>query len=180
MKRLVQVAICLGALASVCHAEPRWCSMSEKDPSNNFDYPPIARVARVSGHVMMRMIYQPNEKVVRFEPISGPRLLSSSLQGQLSDWIVKTEATGTELCQTLVIADFFLIDTNDSPQTGPKVVLEPSILRLSVAGQPPLLDVVISDPSPLRGWKLVRFEIGLKLRKVFGKLFSASHSTSAG
>jgi hypothetical protein len=180
MKRFVQLAICLAALASVCHAEPRWCSISEKDPSNKFTYPPIARAARVWGHVMMRMIYAPNGKVVRFEPISGPRLLSSSLQGQLNDWIVRTDAVGPELCQTPVIADFYLSDAGESSQNEPKVVLEPSIVRLTATTQPLVLDVVISDPAPLKGWKLVRFEIRSKLRHAFGKLFGISHSPSAG
>jgi hypothetical protein len=180
MKRLVQIAICLGALASACHAEPRWCSISEVDPSNKFSYPPIARVARVWGTVTMRMLYEPNGKVVRIEPISGPRLLSESLRGQLNDWIVKTDAAGSELCQTLVIAEFYLSDASDSSLSEPKIVLEPSILRLSATVQPLLLDVVISDPAPLKGWKLVRFEIRSKLRHVFGKLFGTSHSPSAG
>jgi hypothetical protein len=124
---------------------------------------------------MMRMIYVPNGKVVRFEPISGPRLLSSTLQGQLNDWIMRTDAAGPELCQTLVIADFYLGDTGGSSQNEPKVVLEPSILRLSATAQPLLLDVVISDPAPLQGWKLLRF----RAKHLFGKLFGTTQPLSA-
>lgn len=170
MRRLVLLLIGLGALASICHAEPRWCSISGKDPSNEFFYPPIARAARVWGLVMMRMIYAPNGKVVRFEPISGPRLLSDSLRGQLSDWTVKTDVRGDELCETLVIAKFTLHDPPGTKLEGPKFTVEPSIVRLSVDTVPdPPLDTVISDPAPLSGIRLFRAEVEWKLKSLFGR-----------
>jgi hypothetical protein len=168
LRRLVLFVTCLVALASVCHAEPRWCSISGKDPSNKFFYPPIARAARVWGLVMMRMIYAPNGKVIRFEPISGPPLLSATLRGQLGDWIVKTDATGEELCETLVIARFTLHDPPGTKLEGPKFTLEPSIALLSVDTEPiPSLDTVVSDPAPLHGTTLFRAEVKWKLRRLF-------------
>jgi hypothetical protein len=170
MKLLVHVAICLGALTCLCHAEPRWCSISQKDPSNKFAYPPIARAARVTGHVMMRMIYAPNGKVVRFEPISGPALLSNSLRGQLSDWTVKTDARGDELCETLVIAEFIIHAVPGAKLEETKFTLEPSIMRLSADTEPnPPLDIVISDPAFPRGFRLFRLEVEWKLEKLFGR-----------
>src|SRR5580693_9283481 len=103
------------AIAAVCHAEPRWCSVTSQDPSNKLVYPPIARAARVEGVVLSHLIYAPNGKVQRVEPISGPPLLSDSLIRQMANWTVKTDATGEELCETLVIAKFTLLEGDRRP-----------------------------------------------------------------
>jgi hypothetical protein len=71
-------------------------------------------------------------------------------------------------------------DTNDSSQSESEIVLEPSFVKLTAKTQPLLLDVVVSDPAPLKGWTLLRLEIGSKLRRVLGKLFGTSKSPSAG
>jgi hypothetical protein len=172
MKRLVQITICLGVLASACHAEPRWCSISEVDPSNKFSYPPIARVARVWGHVMMRMMYAPNGKVVRFEPISGPAMLSASMQSQLRDWTVKTEATGDELCMTLVIADFHLNDSADQTQTSPTIVMKPSILKMSVE----TYTICLCDPGGTTSisWKDPFRHLAFAIKRGVSKLIGRS------
>jgi len=96
------------------------------------------------------MIYVPNGKVVRVEPIFGPRLLSDNLARQLMDWNVKTDAAGDQLCVTLVIAKFTMLDTNQNPPEEPALAAEPSILRLHVETSPLVLDTVVSDPAPLR------------------------------
>jgi len=171
MRRLIQIAVCLGALASVCQAEPRWCSTSGRDPSNKFFYPPIPRAARVWGTVIMRMLYEPNGKVVRFEPISGPAILSTSLQAQMSDWIMKTDASGDELCETLVIADFHLDDSVDHSESVSKIVMGPSILRMSVETQ----WICLCDPGGTASisWKdpfrHVTFLIKRGVSKLFGR-----------
>jgi hypothetical protein len=122
---------------------------------------------------MMRMIYAPNGKVVRFEPISGPRLLSDPLRGQLSDWTVKTDARGDELYETLVIAEFRIHQSYDFvPAIRPQPNLA-GILRLSVEVESVPIDVVISDPAPLRGFKAICLETKWKLKKAFDKIFGA-------
>lgn len=171
MKRLVQIAICFGVLASACHAEPRWCSITEKNSTNKFAYPTIARLARVRGTVTMRMVYEPTGKVVRVEAISGPPLLSSGLGAQLMEWTVKTGSVGDAMCQTLVVAEFKLYDQPGPKLEGPKFSLEPSGLRLSVDAEPVPVDTVICDPVPLRGWKLVLFQIRSNVRRAFGMSF---------
>ena len=168
MRKSAAVVLALGALVATCRAEPRWCSVAGNDPSNKLVYPPIAKAARVSGVVLAHMIYAPNGKVQQVEPISGPPLLSDSVTRQLANWTVKTDAPGDELCETLVIASFTLIESSRKPPEEPSISLEPSIIRLSVATEPLTLDVVISDPEPLRGWKLFRARLKWELRKIFG------------
>jgi hypothetical protein len=119
------------------------------------------------------MTYIPNGKVLKVEAISGPRLLSSALGGQLMEWTLKTDAIGTDLCQTLVNAEFSL---DDSHYLRPPVLPQPpppSILRLSVEAEtdPIVYNVVTSDPAPLRGFKAFCLETKWKLERAFGKVF---------
>ncbi len=172
MRRALPVSLILIAVACGGRAEPRWCSLSGRDPSNKFFYPPIARAARVSGVVLSHLIYTPNGNVQRVEPISGPRLLSDSLAGQLMDWTVKTDAVGTELCQTLVIAEFRIVDeNNDSTSVETKPKAGTAILWLSVKVEHPvLIDTVIIDPAPLKGFRLFRSEVKWRFSRAVGWL----------
>jgi MoxR-like ATPase len=117
------------------------------------------------------MIYAPNGKVVRVEPISGPRLLSSSLAQQMMDWIVRTDASGDELCQTLVIAKFTMRDSGQAATEEPRQVAEPSILRLFAETAPLPLDVEIEDPAPLRGFGMFRSEVNWRVKRIVHKIF---------
>lgn len=173
VRTVYAVVFGLAAFAVQCCAEPRWCSTQGIDPSNKFFYPPIARAARVSGVVISRMIYPPNGRVVEVVPVSGSSLLSSALTGQLMQWTVKTDSTGDELCQTLVIAEFKLVDSNSMPPVRLPQSEPPSILRLSAETEPIPIEVVNYDPAPLRGWKAVRVEIGYRLRRTFARMFGA-------
>jgi hypothetical protein len=131
-------------LASLlCHADPRWCAVSEKDPSNVLVYPPIARAARVQGVVVMRMIYSPNGKVVRTEPVFGPIMLSNSSASQVLGWTLRTAAAGEEQCVTELIVRFHFHDPDGSFQLFPPQPNTPGILRLSVEEEV----LVISDPG---------------------------------
>jgi hypothetical protein len=154
-------------------AEPRWCSVTGRGPTDNFIYPPIARAARVYGVVLGRLVFETNGNPVRFESISGPPMLSETLKGQLLAWNLKTDAKGDELCETLVIAVFKLksMGTQLSP---PSVQFEAgSVLRLVAETEPmPLFST--SDPAPLRGFKLFRAEVKWKLRRAMAAL-SGSH-----
>jgi hypothetical protein len=121
---------------------------------------------------MVRMIYVPNGKVVRLEPISGPQMLSASMQSQLSDWTVKTDAPGNELCMTLVIADFRLDDPNDRPHGAASIVMEPSILRMSVETQ----WVCLCDPGGTTSisWKDPFRHLAFAIKRGVLKLFGRS------
>ena len=118
------------ALAFTAEAEPRWCSVTGRGPNDKFIYPPIARVARVSGVVLGRLEFLTNGKVVDFNPGSGPRLLADSIKAQLSPWTLQTDATGGEGCQALVIAEFDEGDSGPQDSTA-KITYEPgSVLRI--------------------------------------------------
>ena len=142
MRTFTALAFCV-LLTLACSAEPRWCVVSSKDPSNTLLYPPIARAARVQGVVVLRMIYQPNGKVERTEPVFGPVLLAESVTKQLLNWTVKTEAIGEEQCVTLIIADFRIHDADGSSQLLPAPPTGPGILGMSVDTDA----LVISDPA---------------------------------
>jgi hypothetical protein len=168
--RLVLLLV-LGSSAYVCHAEPRWCSVVGGDPSNKLIYPPIAKAARVSGPVTSRMVYVPNGRVVRVEPIWGPRLLSQSVSNQLMNWTVMTDALGDELCETLVIADFRLNVPGELLPTEPLRSTPPSVLRLSVEGQV----LVISDPGAELTWSPFG-RLRYKLKRAIKSAFRSNNS----
>ena len=108
MRRLSIVLLCVAISALASAAEPRWCSVSSRDPSNTLVYAPIAAAAQVRGEARARIIYKPNGRVEKVESVSGAVMLSGSLAYQLPKWTVRSNASGDELCQTLVIATFTL------------------------------------------------------------------------
>ncbi len=132
MRQLALLVLGFGVIASPCQAEPRWCSVTGRGPNDVLVYPPIARAARVQGVVVSRIVYLPNGKVVRVESIFGPAMLSESVSKQLSNWIVRTDAIGDELCESLLIAEFQFDEPGvETPAAGPTRGA-PSILRMSV------------------------------------------------
>jgi hypothetical protein len=112
----------LSVLPWCCSAETRWCSILAKDGSAGKTgdsakvagykllYPPIARAARLRGVVISRIIYRPSGQVVGVETISGPPMLTYTVERQVKDWTIRTDATGTENCQSLLIAEFTMGD----------------------------------------------------------------------
>ena len=167
MHRIVVSGVLIACSLTVV-AEPRWCSVTGRGTQDKVSYPPIARYARVTGVVLGVVNYIPNGAVASFEPISGPRLLSDSLGGQLKGWTIKSDATGDLPCRSLVIATF-LMDDSEPAESSAKIKYEAgSVLRLSVDSlPPPPLDVSISDPEPLRGVKLLRAQMRWKLTRIF-------------
>lgn len=165
------VFVLFSAIAGLqCAAEPRWCSVTGRGPNDTLIYPPIARAARVSGVVVMRILYTPNGKVLSTEPVFGPVMLSSTLTSQLNHWILKTAATGDELCTTLVIADFRIRYPDEPLRPSPPQPNSSSILRLIVESEA----IVISDPEGQTTGNPFRiFEY--KLRRGVKRLF---HTTS--
>jgi hypothetical protein len=143
------VAVILAALPAY-GAEARWCSIAGRAPSDRFDYPPIARAARLGGVVLSIVVYTPNGKVLKVENISGPRLLSDFLQRQISGWTLKTNAQGSEDCQTLVIAHYRMHDGRFSSTEERREPERPSILQLYVDAEPFMLDTNVSDRVALR------------------------------
>lgn len=92
---------------------------------------------------MIRIIYKPNSKIARTEPVFGPTMLSSSMTSQLSSWTVKTDAVGDEQCMTPVIAEFRFHDQDEPNRTRPQEPSAPGVLRVSVEEEV----LVISDPA---------------------------------
>jgi hypothetical protein len=128
------------AASRYCSAETRWCSVTGKAQSDRLLYPPIARLANVTGVVISRAIYSPSGSVASLETLSGPRLLATSANQQMKSWTFQTDAKGTEPCQSLIVMSFVLGDT-DSLEPRENVPL--SIYRISVRAY----HIVLSDPA---------------------------------
>jgi hypothetical protein len=168
VRRNLSFLLCIGFLASVCHADARWCSIVGRGPSDTIIYPPIARVARVQGVILSRIYYLPSGQVKDVEVISGPVMLSNWISEQLKSWTIKTDATGDEVCVTLVIADFRLHSQSESMPERPITPDSPSILRLSIDGEiTPILyggGVVSTLSNPLSRFK---YAVKRKVSKIF-------------
>jgi len=130
LKKAALFAVGLFALATFCHAEPRWCTITGIANSENLAYPPIARVARVYGVVLERVTYLPKGVVQSFEYISGPKMLASGLEQQMNTWSIATSAAGDQPCVSLVIAEFNLDATSGESKLYPPDLSLPGILRL--------------------------------------------------
>lgn len=173
MRTLITAVFLMIGPLLVC-AEPRWCTVTGRAPNDTFFYPPIARAARVHGVVLGELVFETDGKAVRFEPISGPRLLSDTLMVPSSSSLNSAMTSVSQ--RSSPCASVLSVQT---PLPEPLVRPEPgSVLRLSIETEtePILLDVVISDPAPLRGFKLLRAEVKWKLKRAFRWLFN-SHST---
>jgi len=141
--KAICVAVLLGAISMVAHADARWCTMSSLGPGQNLIYPPIARAARVSGHVMERVIYSPGKGATSFEFISGPKMLSAALEEQMRGWTISTNAVGPDACMTLAVADFMLDENTGDSSANPIDISIPSILQLHVFTTP----ICLCDPA---------------------------------
>lgn len=166
MKGTFAIALVWILAGAMCHAEPRWCSITSLGPGQNLAYPPIAKVALVHGHVMERVIYSPGGGATSFEYISGPKMLSEGLEKQMRDWTIQTSATGDAPCVTLVVADFTLDDTAGQSTARPIDVSVSSMLHLRVSAAP----LIISDPFNLVKHPF-RYRVGYAIRNGFRKLF---------
>jgi len=131
--------------------EPRWCSVSSRDPSNTLAYAPIAAAAQVQGGVSAVIIYRPNGHVEEVESVSGPLMLSQPLATQLSKWTVRSNASGDELCQTLVIATFKVGKPTPQPTKFRRLRL--ALMRkkekIKFTTEPNTIRISISHPGPL-------------------------------
>jgi hypothetical protein len=155
LRRFALLALGLVAFASLCRAEPRWCTVAGIADGKNLLYPPIARAARVYGVVLERVIYLPNGAVQSFEYITGPKMLAGGLEQQMKAWRIVTSAQGDQACVSLVIADFSLDETSGELKLYPADLSVPSILRLKASA-----DIIclcdpggyVSKRSILRRW----------------------------
>lgn len=141
MKRLI-VLLSLGAVATLCPAQTRWCSSVGGSSSTYYFYPAMARMEKIQGVVIGRITILPTGKVQSVEIVSGPPQLAKALHDQLLKWKLHNETDNDESsCQTLVIADFRISSPYgknllDEPKPAP-----PGVMRLLVEADTP------SDPG---------------------------------
>jgi len=142
MRGLSIALFCIGISAVASAQEPRWCSISSRDPSNTLIYAPIAAAAQVQGEARARIIYRPNGRVEKVEPLSGVPMLLMPLADQLSKWTVRSKASGDELCQTLVIATFTLRGRPRYRNWKDKIkfTTEPNTIYISISRPPPEIE----------------------------------------
>ena len=118
-------------LVPACRAEARWCDVIGHGDSEKLTYPPIARAARVSGIVLAQITYSAQGDVQEVATISGPPMLAKFVSLQLRSWHLKTNASGSDPCQSLAIIEFRLV-TDDKPAGSRSQPTPASILRISV------------------------------------------------
>ncbi len=100
------ISFAIAMTFDVCRAETRWCSLTGKAKSDTLSYPPIARVAHINGTVIGRLTFSTSGLVLGFGVVSGPPILARAVSDQTRSWTVQTDATGSDPCQALFIADF--------------------------------------------------------------------------
>jgi hypothetical protein len=143
------ILLVLSVLIPTCRGEARWCDILGHGDSDKMVYPPIARAARVSGTVLLRVTYTPQGQPQDVNLVSGPLMLAKFAGNQLKTWHLKTNATGEDLCQSLAIIQFRLSD-NPPAQAQQEQLASGSMMRLSIDAQmPPCL----CDPAPTLGKK---------------------------
>lgn len=142
MRVVAAVVLALSIGGTACQAEPRWCTITGRGANDMIVYPPIARAARVQGVVLGRVVYTPAGRFVRFEPISGPAMLSQSVEKQLATWSLKTNAIGDELCESPVIAQFQFNNPDYESPTVDTTPAPPSAVKVSITVEV----LVIIDP----------------------------------
>lgn len=139
--------------ATAIAEEPRWCSVSSRDPSNTLAYAPIAAAAQVQGGASAVIVYKPNGLVEKVESVSGPLMLSQPLANQLSKWVVRSNAPGDELCQTLVFATFKVGKPTPQPTKFRRLRL--ALMRkkekIKFTTEPNTIRISVSHPGPIMG-----------------------------
>jgi hypothetical protein len=148
MRGLSLVLLCIVFSAIAFAEEPRWCSVSSRDPSNTITYAPIAAAAQIQGEVRARIIYRPNGRVEKVEPVSskvepvsGTKILLAWLTDELPNWTVRTNASGDEPCQTLVIATFTLQEPRSRKwKSKVKFTTEPNTIHIYISRHWPELN----------------------------------------
>jgi hypothetical protein len=140
IKNRVLLLCAIIAIGSSCSAQTRWCSITGKAKSDNILYPPIARAAHMSGTVVSRVTYSPTGKVIGLETIFGNPLIAKSANGQMKSWTIRTDALGAELCQSLIVLNFVIGETESVEQIANT---PPTITRIDVQTHP----LVLSDPA---------------------------------
>jgi hypothetical protein len=167
MRKTAYFLLGLALFAPFCNADPRWCSIVGRGPSDTLVYPPIARAAVVSGVVISRVIYLPAGQVVDVEAISGPRMLSDAISSQIRKWSIKTDSSGDLSCETLVVADFRLHDSSDPTTERASSPVEPSILRLSIDAE----KLCLCDPGVTFGTENALFRFWRAVKRGMSKTF---------
>jgi len=143
------VAVLLGAVSMVAHAEARWCSIRGKGPNDKLVYPDIARTARVFGLVKARIEFLPGGPVRAMNRISGSPLLFSLMKQQMVHWTLQTDARGHEPCQAIVVTAFNIDDYALWRNPKDERVDAPSVLRLVVEGESLPVETVITTNDPV-------------------------------
>ncbi len=136
-------AVLVVAASGSCGAQVRWCLVTGTGAQDTLPYPPIARAANVTGTVIERVTFTPAGNVLGVEVVLGPKLIAEPVSHHLKDWQFHTDATGTQSCQVLVVADF---DHGGSSFTIASQTPS-SMYRVSVRAKPPVLDTVMYGVS---------------------------------
>lgn len=119
-----------------------WCVM-KPSKADAPTYPPIAKAAHVEGTVISRLEVDANGSVSKVEVLSGPAMLTETVEKSEAHWVFHTEndAAGSAGCQILVISEFSIArseEANDDrtpwPYTPPGIYRQ----RIRALYSPPM------------------------------------------
>ena len=99
----------------------RWCTIAgvKAEKAQALVYPAIAKAGHVEGIVILRVTFETSGVVKAIDSVSGPKLLADPATHRTKDWQFKTDATGSEPCQNLVIIRYRILPENyTEPEAG--------------------------------------------------------------
>jgi len=124
-------------VSQTAFCETRWCSITGRQEAGMIVYPPIARAAHIEGTVIGRLQFSTDGKVQNFESVSGPIMLTRVVSDRVKSWIVKTDAKGSELCQSLFVVNFEIGSATSGEPFHPNNY--PGIFEMSIRVEPVVL-----------------------------------------
>jgi hypothetical protein len=128
-------------------ADTRWCTITGKGPADTVAYPPLAKAAHLTGEVLTRLTFNPDGEVVKTSTIRGENLLADLTNQQLLRWRVKTDATGSEPCQNIILVTYELVDDKVSTETS--VTFSPTLIRITVKAKLPTAEITTTTNDPV-------------------------------
>jgi hypothetical protein len=149
MRRRWLILLIIGLATTLSRAETPWCNAISVADDVKPAYPPIARAARISGIVLMRVTVDQQSDITDVSPIFGPKMLEIASTGQMKKWHLQRDFNEAGPCLGTVIIDFqFLAEDRVISESEP---VSASIIRNLIRFSVKTETVTISDPPVYLG-----------------------------
>jgi hypothetical protein len=142
----VKIFLLALALTAAAAAQSRTCDLNAITDGVPPVYPPIARVAHVTGMVIMIATFERSGDVQQIKVISGPQLLRQPAIEYVKSWRA-SEYGGIRNCPVVVN---YILNQKD---TQPSLLVRLDPQHVNVYGEV----LCLCDPSPVIGVRKKRF-----------------------